>query len=75
VQLSLTIQRSQNPQNLKQQIATAEKKTPKCPLGGHSHKSSVIYKCEVSALGILKKVNIGFTEKLFKTRYKDQKQS
>jgi hypothetical protein len=40
-----------------------------------NQRSSVVYKCEVTAPDIPKKVYIGLTEKTFKTRYNSHKQS
>jgi hypothetical protein len=51
------------------------RKKEDCPLNGDCRKSSVIYKCEVSAPGFPKKVYIGLTEKEFKTRYHGHNQS
>ena len=46
-----------------------------CPLTGECRKASVIYKCTVSAPALPKKVYIGLTEKEFKTRWSNHKQS
>lgn len=51
------------------------RKKNECPLNGDCRKSSVIYKCEVTALEHPKKVYIGLTEKEFKTRWSSHKQS
>jgi len=46
-----------------------------CPLDGDCREKSVIYKCEVTATEVDKKVYIGLTEKDFKTRFNTHKQS
>ena len=46
-----------------------------CPLDGQCRTQSVIYKCEVTAENLPKKVYIGLTEKEFKLRFNGHKQS
>lgn len=51
------------------------RKKNECPLNGECQKSSVIYKCSVTAPDFPDKVYIGLTEKDFKTRWNSHKQS
>ena len=51
------------------------RKKHECPLDGECQRSSVIYKCEITAPELPKKVYIGLTEKTFKTRFNSHKQS
>ena len=46
-----------------------------CPLNGGCQTSSVIYKCIVNAPNVPAKTYIGLTEKEFKTRWNNHKQS
>ena len=46
-----------------------------CPLNGECQTSSVIYKCIVTAPDVPTKAYIGLTEKEFKTRWNNHKQS
>ena len=46
-----------------------------CPLNGNCRRSSVIYKCDVTTPNHAKKTYIGLTEKEFKTRWNNHKQS
>jgi hypothetical protein len=46
-----------------------------CPLDGKCRTQSVIYKCEVTAENLPKKVYIGLTEREFKQRFSGHKQS
>lgn len=51
------------------------RKKDECPLSGECKKSSVVYKCDVSAPNQPNKVYIGLTEKEFKTRWNSHKLS
>ena len=51
------------------------RKKDECPLNGECRKTSVIYKCDVSAPNLPSKVYIGLTEKDFKTRWNAHKLS
>ena len=68
------MQRSHHLPSLKTVNCNCRKK-PECRLDGECQRSSVIYKCEVTAPEIPKKVYIGLTEKSFKTRFNSHKQS
>ena len=63
-----------SPPNQKTPVCNCRKKN-ECPLNGDCRKSSMIYKCDVTSPGILKKVYIGLTEKEFKTRWNSHKLS